>query len=122
MSPFSAVTVTVTVFSPSFNSVFPSTVALALLSVGVAVTFTLVISFGTVKTYSFTSLLNSGVIAPSAIANSFNELSFDFSFSSTGLVVVGFLVGLPLFDEPPEFLSWILTVVEAETFSSFSVE
>ena len=104
MSPFSAVTVTVTVFSPSFNSVFPSTVALALLSVGVAVTFTLVISFGTVKAYSFTSLLNSGVIAPSAITNSFNELSFDFSFSSTGLVVVvvGFLVVSLLFDEPPE--------------------
>ena len=78
------------------------------------VIFNFVTSFGTVIAYSFTSLLNSGVIAPSAILKLLNVLSVDFfsSFVSVGfveLLVFGFFVVFPPFDElpfefPPVFL------------------
>jgi hypothetical protein len=91
--PFSALTVTVTVFSPSFKSLLPLTLYVAFELFGVTATLTSVISFVTLNVYSFTFELNSGVIVPCAIANAFNFESLDFVVTTGVVGVVGVVVG-----------------------------
>ena len=75
----SAITVIVTLFSPSFKSVFPSTVTLAFSSSGTASNCNSVTSFPTCTVYSVTSFLNSGVNVPCNKVNCFNALFLDLS-------------------------------------------
>ena len=75
----SAVTVIVTLFSPSFKSVFPSTFTLAFSSSGIASNCNSVTSVPTCTVYSVISLLNSGVKVPCNKVNSFKALFLDLS-------------------------------------------
>ena len=93
--PSSAVTTISTLFSPTCSSSFPVIFTVAFECSGVATMLSFVISFGTFIEYSFTFLLNSGVITPSAICNADKFELSDF-FVSAGFVVVlvdGFVVG-----------------------------